>query len=354
MNNTYPLNTGEDIAPYRLVKTSSSTWVYCDVGNTPEGINNSSDTIASGQRLIADLALGGLHTVVAAKPMTAPCQLYTADDGKVSDIINGSCIGWLLLTATSANQQIPAIIWGPCGNTINDKSLGNLLQFKEHFIYGGLGTGKFSETPGSGEWLKTSTDTDTDGGDYCEITSDPNGILRLTCNDANGDQEQIELYSECFKTAIGKILYFETSLAIEDVDKCDWFAGLYAGVGGGDVLGGVTDRIGFECQHDGNIDSILEQDSTEYSADTTVDIGDCSSGSVFNANKVKLAFYWDGIDTIKYYVDGDLVNTFADNGTTILVPDDEAMTPVFQIHTDDAAGATQTMWIDYVYIAVEI
>lgn len=353
MSNTYSRITGEDIAPYRLVKNSSGTYVYADAGDTPEAINNSADYIASGQQMIGSMMMGGLHTVVAAKAMTAPCQLYTADDGRVTDLVNGASIGYLFQTANGSGSQVVAAVWGPCGGTINAKSPANILEFTEHFTHGSLTSGKFSESAGNGEWLKTSTDTDADSGDYCNIQFNaPGGILRLTCNDANGDQEQINLYSECFKPAVGNALYFETSLAIEDVDKCDWFAGLC--VDSTDVLGGVTDRMGFECQHDGNIDSILEQDSTEYSADTTVDISDCASISVFGSNKVKLAFYWDGIDTVKYYVDGTLTNIFTDNGTTILVPDDETLTPTFQIHTDDGAGATQTMWIDYVYIAVEI
>lgn len=350
---TYSRLTGEDIAPYRLVKNSSGTYIYTDEGDTPEGINNTADYIASGVSMSAVLLQGSLHTVIAAKAMTAPCEIYTADNGRVTDLVNGASIGRLLQSANGSGSQVSAILWGPCGGIMNQKSPANLLEFEDHFTHGGLSTGKFSETPGSGDWTKTSTDGGVDGNDICAIQSDgPGGILQLTSNDGNGDQEEIQLYSECFKPAVGKVLYYETSLAILDVDKCDWFAGL--AILDGDILGGVTDRIGFECQHDGNIDAVLEQDSTEYSEDTTSDIGDCATLSVFGTNKVKLAFYWDGIDTVKYYVDGVLTNTFTDNGVAIVVPDDETLSPAFQIHTDDGAGAVQTMWIDYIYIAVEI
>ena len=89
-------------------------------------------------------------------------------------------------------------------------------------------------------------------------------------------------------------------LQINDVTQTDFFAGL--AVTDTDILGGVTDRIGFESL-DGSTDLkfMLEKDSTETLSS--------SIHTLVDATAIDLEFYWDGsgIEVFK-------------NGASILTP----------------------------------
>ena len=256
---------------------------------------------------------------------------------------------------TAAGGKAACLMQGPLGGTgIFSSNLATIARYEDHFITGSTEDGeKFSETADKGEWLKTSTDGGGDAADICNVADDgPGGILVLTCNDANADLEELQLNGTSFKCAVGTSCYFEMSIAVLDVDKCDWFVGLAAV--DTSVMAGVNDRIGFECLHDGNIDCLVEEGTTENLEDTLVNIADASSIAVFSSKKVRLAFLWDGVDSVFFFVDGVLKITMTDNGTTILIPDGVVLTPTIAIKTHTGAGAVQTMWIDYIDVQIDI
>lgn len=339
----------EDIPSYRLVKLSSGSLVLCDSGQIPIGI--SGDTyVANTNTCDFDYIDGSAFTVVGAKALAKGADLYPADNGMVTDVAVGKKIGVLLSAITAAGRTGVAYLSGSDGGNDQFATKQFIVAYHEEFITGGAG--KFSESADAAEWLKTSVDGDSDGADICKIADDgPGGILQLTCNDKNSDRENLQLNGEAFKLATGKAMFFETAVAIKDVDKCDFFIGL--AITDTDIFGGVTDRIGFQNDHDGNIDALIEQDSTEYAADTVNDLTDCAAIANYVDNRVILAWYWDGAGIVKFFVDGALTNTFTDNGTTIVVPDDEAMTPTIEIKILDAAAAVQTAFIDYIDIQSE-
>ncbi|HIJ70666.1 MAG TPA: hypothetical protein HPP87_04795 [Planctomycetes bacterium] len=339
---------GEALAADRLVRISASTFVYCDAAQEPVGITM--DNYASGAKAaIWPINKSGLAKVTGSKSISAGAAIYPATDGKVSDAAGGGRrIGTLWEAITADGGKAAAMINIFSGDALlHDTSV---IRFHEDFITGCAEDGhKFSESADKADWLKSSTDGDTDGGDVCKVADDgPGGLLQLTCNDADADNENVQLNGESFKLASGKPLWFETKLALLDVDKCDFFIGL--AIADVDILGAVTDRVGFQNDHDGNIDCLTEQNNTENNEDTTSDIGDCAAIANFAATAVKLGFYWDGVDSLNFFVDGVLKITMTDNGTTILVPDDEALSPAFQIKTHTGAGAVQTAWIDYIDI----
>jgi hypothetical protein len=343
------ITAAEDISSYRLVKLSSAQVVHCDQGEIPIGLSRDGVT-ASGNECEFDYIDGSAFTVVGATALVAGCDLYPADNGQVSDVAVGKKIGTLLTTITAAGRTGTAYLSGTDGGNDQFSAMKYAYDWREDFVTGYTEDGgKFSETADKAHWLKSSVDGDTDGGDVCKVADDgPAGLLQLTCNNKDADSENIQLNGEAFKPATGKPLYFEASVALLDVDKCDFFIGL--AVADVDILGGVTDRIGFQNDHDGNIDALIEQDNTEYKADTLADIADCAAVTSFATYKKHLAFFWDGAGVIKFFVDGVLTNTFTDNGSTILVPDDETLSPVVQIKTHTGAGAVQTAWIDYLHI----
>jgi len=340
---------GEALAADRLVRISASTFVYCDAAEEPVGITCEAVAI-NAQVAVIPINTGGIRKVTGSKSIAAGAAIYPAADGKVSDAAGGGRrIGTLWLDAISADG-------GKAGALINIFS-GDLMlrdysvhRFREDFHTGVTEDGhKFSETADKGDWLKTSVDGSAGGVDVCQVADDgPGGILQLTCNAANADTENVQLNGESFKLAIGKPLWFETKVALLDVDKCDFFIGL--AISDTEILGGVTHRVGFQNDHDGAIDCLTEQGGSENKEDTTSVIGDCANIAAFATTAVRLSFYWDGVDSLTFFVDNVLKITMTDNATTILVPDDEALSPAFQIMTHTGAAAVQTVWIDYIDI----
>ena len=341
--------SGEALAKDRLVKLSAGTWVYADTGDEALAITRNAVTAASKPVALTPINAGGVRKVTGSNAIAAGSVIYASNDGKVSDGAVGRRLGVLLTAISADGGKGSAIINVFSGDALLGDS--GAINWMDDFITGVTEDGqKFSETADKGDWLKSSTDGSAGTADVCNVADDgPGGILVLTCNAANADNENVQLNGEPFKLALGKQLYFEASVSLLDVDKCDFFIGL--AIADVDILGGATDRVGFQNDHDGNIMALVEQDTTESKSDTIVDIADCAAIANFGATAVKLAFFWDGVSAVKFYVDGVLKITKTDNATTIVIPDDEALSPVFQIKTYTGAAAVQTAWIDYIKVA---
>jgi len=348
-NPTPQVTSGEALEADRLVQMSGSTAVYCDAGDSPIGVTL--DAVASGEVVALQPLDGSQVKLTADGAISAGSDLYPADDGKVSDTAVGNSIGQNLTAASADGGKMTCIAYGWPSNDIQTSSHGT-VRFFEDWITGSTEDGhKISETANKGDWLKSSTDGDTDGGDVCQVADDgPGGILQLTCNDANADTEHIQLNGESFKLASGTELWFFADIAVKDVDACDVFVGLHIA---GTSAFTAADRVGFQIDHDGNIDALVEQDGTESATDTGVDVADCAAIANYASKNVELAFHWDGSSAVKFYVNGVLKVTKTDNGTTIVIPDDEALSPAYQVRTHTGAGAVQTIWSDYIEVIAE-
>lgn len=347
------LPAGEDLAAERLVLISAGTYIYADGGEQPVGVTK--QAVLSGADVAIELLMGQVLKVTGSKSISAYTAVYTTTDGKVSDSAVGLQVGFLLDAISADGGKAASLMQGPLGGTgIFSSNLANIARFRDHFTFGSTEDGnKFSETADKGDWLKTSIDGDADTGDICNVADDgPGGILVITCNDKNLDAEQIQLNGTSFKCAVGKSCYFEISIAVLDVDKVDWFVGLAAV--DATVLAGVNDRIGFECLGDGNIDCLVEEGTNENLEDTLVNIADCASIANFAAKKVRLAFRWDGVDTVEFFVDGVLKITMVDDAGSITIPDGVVMTPTIAIEIATGAGAVQTIWTDYIDVQISV
>lgn len=122
-----------------------------------------------------------------------------------------------------------------------------------------------------------------------------NGTMLLTTDAADNDGLNCQLLGESFKLETGKPLYFGARVqSISDATQSDLFIGL--AITDTDILGGVTDSIGFQ-KVDGSTDLtfVVNKDSTA----TTV------SGlkTLANATAYVLEFYWDGA-ALEVFVDG--------------------------------------------------
>lgn len=345
----FTMTAGEDLAAYRLVKISSGEAVYADGGDEPIGVVRSA--VSDGDNVAVWPLRGGIETVTAADAITDGAALYTANDGKVSDSANGNQIGVNMNgSSASSGETFSAILWNVNGANDYRTVSATSVQWIEDFISGALEDGsKFSETADKADWLKTSVDTDSDAGDVCSISDDaPGGWLTLTTNDHASDSEELQLNGEAFKLATGKPLELEARLMVADADVATWFIGL--AITDTTVMAGATDRVGFQCDNDGNIDALVEQDTTESKTDTGEDIADGSLATA-STKAVVLKFAWDGAGTVRFYVDGVLKTTQTDNGTTVVIPDDEAMTPTIALKNSSAAA--NTLYVDYIAVNAE-
>lgn len=350
IRNAGPLTgvAGEALAPYRRIKLSASTLVYADAGEEAVGVTGADYTASGALASYWPMNAAGIIPVTGAGVLAAGATLYGANDGKVSDSANGNKIGTLLEAITADGGMAGAVL-----NVYSADALSGAqgsAVFMEDWITGCTEDGgKISTTADKGDWLVTIVDGDSDAGHVNKVADDAaGGILTITTNDKTSDSNELQLNGESFKLAVGKQLYFEASIAIDDVDKADWFIGL--AITDTTVLTANTDLVGFGCDHDGNIDAEVRQDSTASRTDTTSDIAD-GTLATYATKKVKLSFHWDGVSAVRFFVNGVLKITKTDNGATILIPDDEALTPTICVKT--SAAQVVNGWVDYIYVAQE-
>ena len=221
---------------------------------------------------------------------------------------------------------------------------------------------KFSEVADRGSWLVSIVDSA--GGNSETVIGKPvdagTGVNAQggwaefrTCN-ADNDAITCQLNGESFKLASGKKLWFETQFIIEDVSESEVFIGLADT--GTELYGaagvGVNNHVGFMLDGDGNLDFSIDEAGTQYKVDTGIDYVDGSIATLSTTNvKHKCGFYWNGSGSIFIYVDGILLRTLTDNGTTLVIPDGTCLSPGFTILTQ--GNTDEALFIDYIYVAQE-
>jgi hypothetical protein len=162
------------------------------------------------------------------------------------------------------------------------------------------------------------------------------GILRITTDANEDDGINAQLLSEAFKLSAGAPLYFGIRMKASEATQSDFFAGL--AITDTDILGGVTDRIGFE-KLDGvtTVKAMLEKDSTETLSGTL---------ATLDTNYHIYEFYFDGT-TVEFFIDGLSVATPAVTN----LPDDEELRVTMQFLAGSAAARTLDIdWIRVIQI----
>lgn len=188
----------------------------------------------------------------------------------------------------------------------------------------------------AGDW--TITTTEAGAGNATEALTDADGgVLLITNDDADNDNDFFQKNGESFKFEAGKKLWFKARFKTNDATQSDIVMGLQiTDTSPLDVSDGV-----FFLKDDGdtNLDFYVEKNGTQTSS-TAV-------STIANDTYVTVGFYYNGDDEIAVFVD-DVKQTSV---ATTNLPDDEELTISFGIQ--NGAAAAKTLSVDYIFAAKE-
>lgn len=196
---------------------------------------------------------------------------------------------------------------------------------------------KFSEVADRGAWLVTIVDGDSDGDEIIAVSdAGHGGVLKIETTDKALDSVDIQMNGESFQIQSGEEAWFNARWATEDVSANTNVIGL--ALSDTDITGSLpNDHILFQ-NRGGDLYFCVGQNGTATAVDTGVNMVD--------GTYVTTAWYWDGTSNITVTVNGTAVTNLTDNGSTILFPDDQAISPCMGIQTTDTGK--DYMLVDYI------
>lgn len=186
----------------------------------------------------------------------------------------------------------------------------------------------------AGDWTITTTEAGT--GSASEALGDEDGgVLVITNDDADDDADFLQKVGESFLMESGKKAYFKARFKVSDATQSDFVIGLQ--ITDTTPLD-VTDGIFFQKDDgDTNLDVHVEKDNTATSSTNVHTIADDTY--------VVVAFYYNGDDEVKFWVDGNGVASLVTDN----LPDDEELTVSMGIQ--NGAAAAKSMTVDYLFAA---
>lgn len=187
----------------------------------------------------------------------------------------------------------------------------------------------------STDWTITNASTGT-----IALTDVDGGCILLTNNSGDDNLIAMQKKGEGFLLAANKQAFFKCRFKVSDATQSDIAIGLQ--VTDTTPLD-VTDGVYF-LKTDGaaTLDFICRKDaSTGSNSDTAI-------ASLADDTFVTLAWYFDGVSTVKYYVNDVLKGDVS--GASAYLPDTE-MTISFALQNGEAVAKTMTL--DYILAAIE-
>lgn len=181
------------------------------------------------------------------------------------------------------------------------------------------------------------------GGSY-GVADAVNGIFALVNHADNDDDSDIAQDAETWLLAVNHPLYFECRVKISDALDADFYIGLIDTAGYFSV--GCTNGV-FFWKPDGNPDLYLRCLDNSVATDTACGI------DLEDDDWVRLAFHWDGKDTLRWFVfeDGDAPQACVATGSlTAGFVNDHEMNFGMGIRNGEAAAKTAS--IDYYKLAM--
>ena len=185
------------------------------------------------------------------------------------------------------------------------------------------------DTAFDSEW--TVTRVEAGAGESTATRTDFAGGALLVTTDANeNDGVNMQLIGESFGllTSAREFYFGAFGLQVSDATQSDLFLGL--AVTDTDILGGVTDSLGFrKVDASTTLNCLVEKDSSETTA---------TAATVADATALDLEFYWDGAG-LEFFVNGASVATPAVTN----LPDNELMRLSLHFLAGEAVAKTLTL-----------
>lgn len=207
----------------------------------------------------------------------------------------------------------------------------NVVKYIDDFTHGPAVDAAFDN-----EWTVTRVEAGA-GESTVTRTDGSGGHLLITTDATENDGVNMQQIGEAFELTSDQVLYFGAfGITINDVTQTDLFIGL--AITDTDILGGVTDRIGFECL-DGSaaLGFMVEKDGTETKSS--------SIATIVDATPFDVEFFYDGgTGELMVFVNGAEVTAPAVTN----LPDNEALRLTIQFLTGETGA--QTCQIDAIRV----
>lgn len=200
----------------------------------------------------------------------------------------------------------------------------NVVKYIDDFV-----TGPGTDTTIDGVWTVTRVEAGAGESTFTRVDGS-GGFGRITTDANEDDGINMQLVGESFEFTADQHLYFGAfGVTLSEATQSDFFLGL--AITDTDILGGVTDRIGFQ-KLDGStsVTFMLEKDSTETLS---------SSVHIATTSPFDIEFFWDGEKSeVIVFVNGVEVARPAITN----LPNDEALRITWQF----LAGSTTAKTMD--------
>ncbi len=196
----------------------------------------------------------------------------------------------------------------------------DVIKYINDFCSGGPG----ADAAFDDDWTVTRVEAGA-GESTMAIVDGVGGILQISTDAAENDGINAQVLGEAFKLASGVDVYFGARMKASVSTQNDFFLGL--AITDTDILGGVTDRVGFE-KLDGvtDVKAMLEKDSAETLSGAL---------AALDANFHTYEFYFNG-SKVEFFLDGVSVYTPAVTN----LPNDEELRVSLHCLTGEAVAKT--------------
>ena len=194
----------------------------------------------------------------------------------------------------------------------------------------------------AGDWTVTNVGTTPTQA----LTDINGGALLLTMAATDNSSSELQKKSESFLLTAGKKTIFKARFKVSDATQSDFIIGL--AVTDTTLLGavdgaGVTDGV-FFSKDDG--DALLDIQCQKNA--TTGQTREAGISTVVDDTFLTVAWYYDGIDRVEYFVDDVLLGAL--DASSTYLPDTE-LTVSFGVMNGEAVAKTMT--VDYIFAAQE-
>ena len=186
-------------------------------------------------------------------------------------------------------------------------------------------------------WTVTAIAGDAGAGTIT-VANEAGGAVIITPDATENDGIEIQFNNEAWTLTAGDPLSFHARLKVLDADQMDVLVGLC--ITDTTLMAGLSDGVYFlSADESAVIGGVCELDSAASTSASTATLTDVTYS--------ELDFYYDGAGSVRFYVDGVLVDTVTETSATNICTD-EALT--FSIGTLTGEGTANTVTLDQIRI----